>query len=68
MKPKDRFARMVEEKHFNDRSDAADAVALLRQEHAWVRKTIKYYRDHILPTNCAYMLDALLKELEQRRK
>lgn len=37
----DRFERMVEKLNFNDRSDAADAVKLLRREHAWMVRMVK---------------------------
>lgn len=45
MKKPDRWERIVGACNFNDRSDAADAVKLLRQEHRWVRRMVQDYNE-----------------------
>lgn len=41
MKKPDRFERMVDACNFNDRSDAADAVKLLRLQHRAMVRMVK---------------------------
>lgn len=74
MKQSDRFERVVNRSQWQDDwgvmvIDAREATALLRKEHAWMRRMVRaIQKAHLEHMDEWIVLDSVLRQLDQRRK